>query len=692
MATIEELVVQLTAETSSLRAELSSAAKATQANTDKMNDAIKSFSDNSTKNLTFFESALASMAGFLGSNVVTGAFNKLQDAAAFAFAQLAEGADAAMKEELALTRLSNSLAQSGNYSQKAAQDLAAFTSAMEEQTGVGDDVVASNLAVLSSITKLDSEGLQKAQKAALDMSAALGIDLDSATRLVAKGIEGNVEAFKRYGISIEEGSSKAQNFTNVVTALNGQFGGAAAGNMKTFQGSVTGLNNAWGNLTEEFAKTITQNPVVIAGISALTGELTKMTGETADSSVALKQNIAEGFIAVIEGVQAAVMAIDTFVRVMEAGVRTILLPINALADGIRYVGDLLDGNDTSNAFANTKAQFEDLVNAVEGETALSKLGQKLADMGAAGRSAFDEIGASGAAVAPTIGGVTTKVQELTEAQKAQQEVLKSFAQGLADNANAIAANYAFEHEMLELSLQQELILKEEYGAQETALLQEKFAAQNEALEQARAQNLITEQQYFAAAGELSKQHATDAMQLQAKIKEFEKTTNKDRTENLKSTFSNIATLQSSSSKELAAIGKAAAITTATIDGYAAVQKALASAPPPINFGLAALVGVATAANVAKIAGVGLASGITEVPASASGGNLGDNFPAILQSGERVVDSQTNQDLKAFLANQGKGGSQQMIIHINIAPGTGITREQAAMIAHGIQDAQAAGMV
>ncbi len=66
-------------------------------------------------------------------------------------------------------------------------------------------------------------------------------------------------------------------------------------------------------------------------------------------------------------------------------------------------------------------------------------------------------------------------------------------------------------------------------------------------------------------------------------------------------FGNLAGLSRSENKKLAAIGKAAAITTATIDGVLAVQKALASAPPPANYALAAAVGAVQAANVAKIA-------------------------------------------------------------------------------------------
>lgn len=76
-----------------------------------------------------------------------------------------------------------------------------------------------------------------------------------------------------------------------------------------------------------------------------------------------------------------------------------------------------------------------------------------------------------------------------------------------------------------------------------------------------------------------------------------------------SMFGQLATLQSSSVREIAAIGKAAAIAQATIDGIRAVQAALAGPPgPPWSYGIAAATGVATAANVAKIAGIGFQKG------------------------------------------------------------------------------------
>ncbi|WP_447902463.1 phage tail length tape measure family protein [Pseudomonas serbica] len=73
-------------------------------------------------------------------------------------------------------------------------------------------------------------------------------------------------------------------------------------------------------------------------------------------------------------------------------------------------------------------------------------------------------------------------------------------------------------------------------------------------------------------------------------------------------FGIMATLSQSGHGKLAAIGKAAAMAQATIDGYLAIQKALAAFPPPFNFIAAGVVGVATAANVAAISGIGFSTG------------------------------------------------------------------------------------
>jgi hypothetical protein len=123
-------------------------------------------------------------------------------------------------------------------------------------------------------------------------------------------------------------------------------------------------------------------------------------------------------------------------------------------------------------------------------------------------------------------------------------------------------------------------------------------------------------------------------------------------------FGNLATLTRTGNKELFEIGKAAAFVEATVQGALAIQKALASAPPPLNFALAASVGVATGVQLATISAQKLQTGIDSVP----GIGTADNFPALLAPGERVVPARTNEDLTSFLASQ--ENNTEILLSIN----------------------------
>jgi len=62
----------------------------------------------------------------------------------------------------------------------------------------------------------------------------------------------------------------------------------------------------------------------------------------------------------------------------------------------------------------------------------------------------------------------------------------------------------------------------------------------------------------------------------------------------------VSGLMQSHNRRTFELGKAAAVAGAIVDTFTAVNKALASAPPPLNFALAAIVGAAGIANVVKI--------------------------------------------------------------------------------------------
>lgn len=134
----------------------------------------------------------------------------------------------------------------------------------------------------------------------------------------------------------------------------------------------------------------------------------------------------------------------------------------------------------------------------------------------------------------------------------------------------------------------------------------------------------------------------------------------------------LASLQGSSNKKLAALGKAAAIAQATIDGVLAVQKALASSPPPMNFINAAIVGAVAAANVAQIAGMADGGEVLGV-----GGPRQDNQLRRLSVGEFVNNAASVRKNRPFLEAANDGADLRKLIP-GLANGGMVGRANAAM--------------
>jgi hypothetical protein len=147
-------------------------------------------------------------------------------------------------------------------------------------------------------------------------------------------------------------------------------------------------------------------------------------------------------------------------------------------------------------------------------------------------------------------------------------------------------------------------------------------------------------------------------------------------------FGELSTLSSSSNKELAAIGKAAAIVQATINGYLAISEALASSSPPYNYIMAGAVAATTAANLANIMSTNV-GGFATGGSFKVGGKQGrdrNNIAMDLTRGERVtVETEAQQraaDRASAPANDNVGMAVQMprITINNNAPGSVATVE------------------
>jgi hypothetical protein len=124
--------------------------------------------------------------------------------------------------------------------------------------------------------------------------------------------------------------------------------------------------------------------------------------------------------------------------------------------------------------------------------------------------------------------------------------------------------------------------------------------------------------------------------------------NEMRLSGASSFFGELANVTKNGTGAIGAISKAAAISQATIDGFLAVQKALASLPPPFNIAAAAGIAIKTGANIAGIVSTNAGSFATggQFMVDGKSGVDANNINMNVTRGERVTVETPSQQRAA----------------------------------------------
>jgi len=175
----------------------------------------------------------------------------LAGAAAFgAVAAAAYGAvQAAAQDELSQKKLADQMRRTTQATDEQIAAAEKHISSLMMQTGVTDDALRPALAALVRATG-DAQFAQQNLTLALDISAATGKDLESVSLALGKAFNGQMTALTKLGIPLDQGAVKAKNLTEIVGALQTQFGGAAADAADTFSGRLRILRTSLGEAVE----------------------------------------------------------------------------------------------------------------------------------------------------------------------------------------------------------------------------------------------------------------------------------------------------------------------------------------------------------------------------------------------------------------------------------------------------------
>lgn len=126
---------------------------------------------------------------------------------------------------------------------------------LDQATALQKLVVVDDEAVIGTQAMLGQFGLTQAQilemtPLVVDLSRKMGVDLDTAARMVGKSVDGSSGALKKAGITVDETAFKTDHYKATMDALSGKVGGYAQAEGATFAGQLEITKNRLHDVVE----------------------------------------------------------------------------------------------------------------------------------------------------------------------------------------------------------------------------------------------------------------------------------------------------------------------------------------------------------------------------------------------------------------------------------------------------------
>jgi len=143
--------------------------------------------------------------------------------------------------------------------------LKAKASALQETTRFGDEQTLGAMSLVSAYTS-EQAAISQLTEAAMDLATVKGMDLNTATDMLAKSVFSSTNSMSRYGVEIEGAAGSGARLNSALKAISTQMGGASERDAQTLLGAMDQMNNAVGDLAERMGKILA--PVIISVANA----------------------------------------------------------------------------------------------------------------------------------------------------------------------------------------------------------------------------------------------------------------------------------------------------------------------------------------------------------------------------------------------------------------------------------------
>ena len=242
----------------------------------------------------------------------------------------------------AIAQVEAGLKSTGGQVGYTSKQLQKMASDLQSKTLFGDEEILKDAtAQLLTFTNITGEQFAKSQQAALDLATRLDGDLKGASIMLGKALNdpvANLSAMSRAGIqfsedqkevikSLAEGGNMAEAQSLILEELSKQYGGSAEAAAKAGTGGLKQLQNAFGDLQEEFGAIIMDFlPPVIDGFKNMLRAFQQLSPE------------AKKFMVIGAGIAAALGPMLVILPSLIQGFMALISPIGLIVGAIVGLG------------------------------------------------------------------------------------------------------------------------------------------------------------------------------------------------------------------------------------------------------------------------------------------------------------------------------------------------------------------
>jgi len=194
-----------------------------------------------------------------------------------------ESIELANIQDAAETKLAAVITATGGAAGFTAQQLYDYAGELQKITTYGDETTISAMAMLATFKNIKGDNFKLATKAAMNLSAMTGRDLQSSITMVGKALNDPVRGVTALSLAgVQFNTVQREMIKNMVSSgdvmgaqgvilgeLKGQMGGVAETARETFSGMSDAVGNAFGDLKENVGFAVTHNQFFIEGLKVL---------------------------------------------------------------------------------------------------------------------------------------------------------------------------------------------------------------------------------------------------------------------------------------------------------------------------------------------------------------------------------------------------------------------------------------